>query len=80
MTQDQFDRLEAAHMEASKLPRAQREAFLHRQFPREPDLLDEARELLACSDQAGSFLDTPLISRFVEPDARDQIARAGRMN
>ena len=63
--------MKSAHSEALTLPGPERAKFLQARFPNEPFLLNEVRELIQCSEEAGAFLSTPLIKRFIEPDARD---------
>jgi len=70
MKTEDLARVASAHSEALALPAARREDFLAARFPDEPELLSEVRELLQCSEAAGDFMKTPLIHRFLEPDAR----------
>jgi len=78
MNPGDLERIKAAHAQALHLSPAEREELLHSQFPGEPHLQDEVRQLLKWHGEAGSFLTTPLSHSLIEPLTNDfNIQRIG---
>lgn len=71
MSAEDLDRVKTAHAEALRLPVAEREAFLGKLFPDEPELYQHVIQLVQWHDEAGDFLSTPVARRILDQAERD---------